>query len=419
MSTYTNVSSIYAKVVLFFLLALNSSSLFSAGFYIQELGAPSSIGTAGTARTTNNYGPESAFGNPAGMTGIDETISTAGAQVLLPAIRFDSDIATAGGGDGGNAGQAAVIPSFYLVKPISENNRLGFSIVAPLGGGVDYGSDFVGRYATTQATLQGVSINTSIGHKVNEKLSLGAGVSLLYTLFEQDIAINQPGPLPDGKVEITDADDWSPQFFLGMQYQINDKTLLGVVYRSEADVDLSGDVDIKNTVLPFSPSGRVKVGWDNPQLLEVGIQHTVNDSFTLFFQAGWEDWSAFSNNQLAITGGPVSQVVELDRNFKDTWRAGVGMAFQMDDTALLLGTSYDSSPVRDSDRTFDLPFDEQFRISSAIIRKPNEGLNYGVSASFVYLGDGKVDQTSQGVRASGEFDQNWILFLGANLGFKF
>ena len=47
-----------------------NQSLFAAGFYLQELGTPSSIGTAGTSRTINNIGPEAAFGNPAGMTGI-------------------------------------------------------------------------------------------------------------------------------------------------------------------------------------------------------------------------------------------------------------------------------------------------------------------------------------------------------------
>ncbi len=80
-----------------------NQSLFAAGFYLQELGTPSSIGTAGTARTTNNVGAESAWGNPAGMTGITKATIAIGSQVLVPNIRFDSDIATAGGSDGGNA----------------------------------------------------------------------------------------------------------------------------------------------------------------------------------------------------------------------------------------------------------------------------------------------------------------------------
>lgn len=73
-----------------FLLGLTAGLLikftvaFSAGFYLQELGTPSIIGTAGTARTTNNYGAETAFGNPAGMTGIDKGTVYFGSQILVP-----------------------------------------------------------------------------------------------------------------------------------------------------------------------------------------------------------------------------------------------------------------------------------------------------------------------------------------------
>ena len=106
MATYT------LKIIIILMALLQSQIIFAAGFYLQELGTPSSIGTAGVARTTNNVGAESAWGNPAGMTGITETTIATGLQVLVPNIRFDSDIATAGGSDGGNAGEPAIIPSF-------------------------------------------------------------------------------------------------------------------------------------------------------------------------------------------------------------------------------------------------------------------------------------------------------------------
>jgi len=35
------------------------------------------------------------------------------------------------------------------------------------------------------------------------------------------------------------------------------------------------------------------------------------------------------------------------------------------------------------------------------------------------MGDAKIDQTSQGVRATGEFDNNLILFLGGTLRYVF
>ncbi len=289
-----------------------------------------------------------------------------------------------------------------------------------MGGGVDYGDDFVGRYSTQEAALQGIAISPSLGYQVNDDLSIGAGVSFIYTLFEMDIAINQPGALPDGQVKIEDVDDWAPQLFLGTQYQLTDKALLGVVYRSKAEIELSGNFEINDTVLPVTPSGRVEAGWDNPQLIEVGLSYEVDDKLTVFLQADWEDWSEFSENTFQISGASgITTVAELDRNFKDTYRVGLGMGYKSGEKIYLLGTSYDSSPVSDSNRTFDLPLDEQFRIAGAIIRESEHSFDYALSASFVYFGEGKIDQISQGVRAKGEFDKNWGVFLGGTLGYDF
>lgn len=59
---------------------------------------------------TSNFGADSAFNNPAGMTGLKQDTVVGGFQLLVPKIKFDSDVAEAGGSDGGNAGNAAVFP---------------------------------------------------------------------------------------------------------------------------------------------------------------------------------------------------------------------------------------------------------------------------------------------------------------------
>ena len=80
------------------------------------------------------------------MTGLDSMTIFAGMQVILPKIEFESSIAEAGGGDGGNAGAVAAIPSFFMVKPLSEKTWFGLSAAAPLGGAFDFGSSWTGRY---------------------------------------------------------------------------------------------------------------------------------------------------------------------------------------------------------------------------------------------------------------------------------
>jgi len=126
-------------------VVLLTGKSMAAGFYITEIGTPGSLGTAGAANPTNTFHADSSWTDPAGMTGLDRDAMIAGLQVVVPKIEFDSSVADEGGKDGGNAGNAIPIPSLFYVKKLSDRGRFGFSVIAPQGGGVNYGDDFVGR----------------------------------------------------------------------------------------------------------------------------------------------------------------------------------------------------------------------------------------------------------------------------------
>ena len=411
------IQSVFS-LILSSILLLANNVLHAAGFYLSEVGTPGGLGTAGTANTTNTVSADAAWSNPAGMTGLKKDEKMSGLVLLLPKVEFNSSVAEAGGSDGGNAGVAAGIPSFFMVTKLSDKARFGFSIVAPLGGGADYGDDFVGRYGTTQVSLQGVSLSPSFAYQINDKLSLGAGVSMIYTLFDQDIAVKQ-GSFPDGKIKIDKIDDWGGQFFAGLTYQINERALLGMVYRSELDTNLEGDVKFKNML--YTPAvDSIKVDWNNPQIVEIGLRYKLSNQYILFTNVDWEDWSEFSDNRIAFDGGRFDSVVKSDRNFKDTWHLGFGIVKMLGEQNLLsFGVSYDSSPVDDEDRTIDLPVDEQFKLSTSYAWKGDKKLDFALGATLIYDGKGKIDQTSQGVRFKGEFDNNYFLFVAGTVRYTF
>lgn len=406
-------------VVLALLLA---PSIRAAGFYIQEVGTPRSLGTAGVANPTST-GADAAWSNPAGMAFVDRDQLLAGAQVVLPSVKFDPDVATAGGDDGGNAGIVTAVPSFFYVHKHTPKLSFGVSLAGTMGGGVDYGNSFAGRYSTTKAQLGAVGLSPALAYKVSDRFSLGAGVSVIYTRYEQEIATN-PALQPtvsggDGLLKIADADDVGYQPFFSINYKPTDKLLLGVVYRSEMDVKLSGKLKIENIALP---SGRedIKIDWKNPQWLEAGLQYRYTDRDTLYLAAGWQDWSVFSDNQLTFSGDLFNKAKKLDRNFRDTWHAGIAYARQLsNDDFYSLGFSYESSPVRDSDRTFDLPVDEIFKLSGGYFWKRDEKLSLSLGGTLYLLGDAPIDQTSQGVRTKGDFSTNAILFVGGTLRYVF
>ena len=194
----------------------------------------------------------------------------------------------------------------------------------------------------------------------------------------------------------------------------------GLVLRAEMDVELEGDLNFRNLAFATPQANKIEIDWDNPRLLKAGLSYKLAPFKRLIFSAGWEDWSTFSENQLAITGGAVDPAGVLDRRFRDTWNAGVAfVSARHKGSSYSVGFSYDSSPVRNKDRTIDLPFDETYKLSAAYGWNLGQEMGLALGGTLIYFGDGEVDQTAQGVRFRGEFDTNIAMFLGGTLRYVF
>ena len=403
-------------------LLLVMPATYAGGFYLSVVGSPSSVGTAGAANVTNRWGADSAWTNPAGMTGLDGSVILTGQQLLIPKMEYDPSVKQGGrGDDGDNAGSTVLIPGIFWVTPISDKWRFGLSMVAPLGGAYDFGNTWAGRYIVQRIALEGVGLSPAVGVQVSESVSIGFGATISFTSFEYDFAINRtalPGSSKDGQARIKDATDTGVQGFVGLQWEYSEGGVFGVVYRSELDMNLEGDVRITR----LADMGRaretdIKIEWDNPQLLEIGIRQRLTDEWSLVVTADWEDWSAFGNNVFTFDG---STVVTIDRKWKDTYKFAAGAIWKGDTHGIGFGASYDSSPVSDENRTMDLPVDEQFGVGFSYVRdKENKKINWALSANLTWFGDGKVDQTQQGERFVGEFDKNYAMFLAFTGSYRF
>jgi long-chain fatty acid transport protein len=400
---------------------------FAGGLYLSQVTSPVSLGTAGVSNVVNNIAADAAYTNPAGMTGIERDTLMPGIQVLFPVVKFKSS-AGPSGDDGGNAGTIAAIPGLSAVKVLSDKFRLGLAVTAPLGGGVDYGDNFVGRYSATRAFLSGLGITPSLAYKINNKVSVGAGITAIYTVMDMDVSINRKTVLnpnaPDGKVFIDKADDWSYQGLFGLTWQVTDKAMLGFTYRTKSEVELEGDLAFQGTPLLNLITGSpdtVGVDFEYAQVFAVGLAYQASDNLKLIVDFDYEDWSEFSNNYISVDTAVTSINTTVDRNWKDTWHIGMAAIYKFDDGRFsTAGIGYDSSAVDDEDRTADLPVDEQLKLGFSYGKLRGEGkIDYAVGLGFGWLGNGKIDQVAQGVRYTGEFDSNYFISLGGNIRYHF
>jgi len=406
---------------------LFNQNAFAGGFYLPEIATPGSVGTAGVSNVTNVDDASSAFTNPAAMTYLENDEVQAGMEALIAVFKFDSEIATAGGSDGGNAGESALIPGLFVVKGLNEYLKLGFSVAAVAGGGYDYGDNFVGRYQAYKSVLQTVGVGPSLGYKINDMLSIGAGIHMLSTTYDEKIAVNQSFfGANDGTVHFDDIDDITYQWKAGITFQATDRLLFGFTYLSEADLDLSGDLKTSGLQGGFQNllggADSINIEFDLPESFDFGLRYRATENLILLADSNYQRWSQFGQTSVRINEGPAGEAIAtgFDRNWKDTWHVGGALAYDFSENhRVAMGISYDSSPVSDNDRTADLPMDEQLRIAAAYGMVKPIGLSYSVSASYVYFGEGKIDQTVQGERFKGEFDTNYLFFIAASINYRF
>ena len=86
---------------------------------------------------------------------------------------------------------------------------------------------------------------------------------------------------------------------------------------------LEGDLNFRSLAFQTPAADDIELDWHNPQVLKAGLRYEWAPGKRLLFSADSEDCSAFSENQLAITGGTVNPTGVLERNFMGTWSASV------------------------------------------------------------------------------------------------
>ena len=177
----------------------------------------------------------------------------------------------------------------------------------------------------------------------------------------------------------------------------------GLLYQSEVDLKLRGSArgpagvnpDF-NMELPLAQYVRFSAYWD------------ATDKLALLFSAGWEDWSTMDRVGVNVAG--FSSDVTL--GFEDTWRVGGGIHYQLTPEWMLqTGYSYDSSALKNKNRTAALPIDEQHRVGFGAVHQLSENLRVGVNFAWVHLGAGKI--RTPGLR--GSYERNELFFLGFNV----
>ena len=294
--------------------------------------------------------------NPAGMTRIEGSEFLLGAQALYGDTEFSRDANTSvSGGNGGNMLGWVPGASAFYVNEINPDLKIGMGLFGNFGLTYEYGDNWAGRYFTTEGTVMGLTLMPAVAYRINDQISVGLGLNIMYGIFDVKAAVNRLAP-GDGKLDYDDT-AWGFGANLGVLYEVSKTTRFGLTYCSEVSLEFKDNLDISGVVLAINP--KLELDIDKPQTLMASFFHELDEKWAIMGNVGWEDWSQFGKVGVQVNSA-VS--VTADRNYNDTWHGALGTQYQYSDPWLLsFGIAYDSSMVDDEDRTADLPIGDGWR----------------------------------------------------------
>ena len=421
--------------VLASLLTLGSvGSAYASGFALIEVNATGQGNAyAGAAANTNNA--STIFFNPAGMMNLDGQQLVLAAHYIDPSADFDNDGSTLApslgsgplSGEDDDGGESAFIPNLYWVKPLEGNMSFGLGVNTPFGLKTEYDDEWVGRYHGILSDLKTINVNPSLGYRVNEKLSIGGGVNVMFAKVDLTSAVDMgalclalaagvcgpagvtPGTLSnDGSAELDgdSYDDLALGFNFGLHYMISNQTSIGVAYRSEIDVEVEGDADFSLPAVTDVASGAVAgvIGGSGlfvdtglnaevtlPASFSVSIAHKVN-KFTWLADVTWTGWSSFDELRVEYDNPSQPDSVTTE-DWDDTMRYSIGFDYQATDKLILrAGLALDETPVPSRERrTPRLPGDDREWISMGFSYMATKAVSIDFGYSHLFIDDAKID----------------------------
>jgi long-chain fatty acid transport protein len=361
--------------VLAFLVVLlfSATSAMAGGFRLPEAGAKAmGMGFAFTAQADD---PSAIYFNPAGIIQLEGTnVMVGGSYIKENGAEFTGTTPLTGGLSASETQKNLdfFVPNAYITRKASPNFAYGVGVFVPFGLGQEYENRVTSifRNQITKIELETFVVNPTVAFKVNEVLSVGAGIDFMYgkAKLQKAGVVNIGSPLDIFQLDL-DGDGTAWGYNFGLLLTPSKSVKIGAAYRSPFKLDIKeGDVklfDINGTA-PFVPNpapppaaftaaqifggtsfntkGSTTINM--PATFDLGVAYIL-ERLTLEVDASWTFWHSFGALNIDIKNNtallPDSR---SPKNWNDVVAIYVGGEYRVTDPlALRLGFRYDPTPV--------------------------------------------------------------------------
>lgn len=357
------------------------SGAMAAGFQITEHSAKG-LGRANAGDAALAEDASVIAANPAAMSLINKPTLTVVGAYIMPNIdvqgtqtNYFTTAASPTPTGQNDVAPNAFVPSLYFVMPLNEQWTFGIGAFGNFGLKTDYNDKILSSSLADKTSLEVANINPSLSLKVDDKLSFGFGVDIAHAkaTLSSSMPNNANSMFPGQLITKLKGNDTALGWNLGMLYNISPATRVGFSYRSQIDLHIKGDIntgilpqlgqgllqqDPTNQTAAFLASlpGTFKDSVDLklPALIELAVNHQLNNQLSLQASLNRIDWSCFDKLQGNTTAGAI--LLDQPEHWKNAWAYSVGLTYQYSPAITLrAGLKYDQSPVKDEYRTLRIP----------------------------------------------------------------
>jgi len=369
------------KQVFAALFLMSSVTTFGAGYQVNLQGVRQmAMAGAGTAWA---WDASTIFYNPGALARLKSIQAYASMGVIVPATSF------------GNANSSAVTQrqtftpfNIYIGGPVQQDSKLalGIGIYTDAGIGIKWDNNWIGQYIVRSIDLKAICFQPTVSYRISDFLSVGAGFVYAVGTFDMTQALpvhTIRGPLstsllgenPDDSSVHLHANANGVGFNVGLHFKPSDNLQIGLTYRSQINMDVSGGS------ATFQVPGSLRTSFPNttfdsqlplPQVASVGIAFKPAERLTLCFDLSYTGWNSFDSLRINFTNQTSAlQNMHAPRHYKNTWTPRLGANYKVSRVvSLMMGVVYDPTPVADGFVSPDLPDADRIAVTGGIAIRP-------------------------------------------------
>lgn len=377
-----NRSLTLAAVSLAALVCAQGSAQAGAFGLREQSATGQGLSFAGVA--SGSGGGSSLFWNPATIGLIPGFQSEWHAAAIIPRSEitpvFTLPAGLAALGPSGDIGLDAVVPSSYTSYQLNDRWTIGFSTNAPFGLATKPNPIWAGQLYARTTSVFSFEAGPSVAYRVNDWLTVGAGVRAQYFKVRYFSAIGPSPtfPSPFAPSAGLEGDGWGFGYSLGAVLTPFAGTTIGIGFRSAVEHELDGQ---------FQYAGiPIRAGLVLPETVSVGLSQRFTDAFTLHATAEWTNWSRLGFPRVyGPTGALFGPIPALPLDYDDGWFFSVGGEYRLNPAwTLRAGLGYEISPIDVENRSPRLPDADRIWLSLGATYNWSDQLSFDLGYTHIF-----------------------------------